>query len=213
MGGQVMQKQMPRGDVQLAPFGRNTRQMPPGFEKVASQSRPGEFSYMDSSSGTKYQTKELAWQNYYQAVLKSEQAQNLLRQQSLAPVGQAAAPQAQSAAEQSAAERLAAELLAPQSLKPAPTMSVQMPMPTATPAARKEEPAYSTNVQPAAAQSYAAPVATSVTPSVAAQAAHSYAAPAATAVATPVSAQPVQTYAAPAAAAASSNCRRLDRAS
>merc|ERR1719217_946656 len=83
--GQIMQKSMPRSDVQIAPFGRNTRQMPPGFQKVASESRPGQFSYQDSSSGQKYQTKELAWQNYYAAILKSEQAQNLLKQQALTP--------------------------------------------------------------------------------------------------------------------------------
>lgn len=81
--GGILQKSMPRSDVQLAVFGRNTRQMPNNFQKVASESRPGQFSYQDSASGQKYQTKELAWQNYYQAILKSEQAQQLLRQQSL----------------------------------------------------------------------------------------------------------------------------------
>merc|ERR1719247_2539971 len=99
---QIMQKSMPRSDVQLAVFGRNTRQMPPGFQKVASQSRPGQHSYEDSSSGQKYQTKELAWQNYYAALLKSEQAQSLLKQSSLRP---SPSPQA------AAAERLAAEKL------------------------------------------------------------------------------------------------------
>jgi len=119
--GQIMQKSMPRSDVQLANFGRNTRQMPPGFQKVASQSRAGEFSYLDSSNGQKYQTKELAWQNYYANILKSEQAQNLLKQQSLlAPPGQ-----------QAAAERLAAEKLKPQGLQPAPTMSVAPSAPVA----------------------------------------------------------------------------------
>jgi len=118
--GQVMQKSMPRSDVQLAIFGRNTRQMPPNFQKVASESRPGQFSYQDSASGHKYQTKELAWQNYYQSILKSEQAQQLLRQQSLTPQPQ---PQAQPAA-QAVAERLAAERLKPAALQPAPTMSL-----------------------------------------------------------------------------------------
>merc|ERR1719421_1529441 len=100
--GQIMQKTMPRSDVQLANFGRNTRQMPPGFQKVASQSRAGEFSYLDSSNGQKYQTKELAWQNYYANILKSEQAQQLLKQQSL---------RATPSPEAAAAERLAAEKL------------------------------------------------------------------------------------------------------
>lgn len=113
--GQIMQKSMPRSDVQIAPFGRNTRQMPPGFQKVSSESRPGQFSYQDSSSGQKYQTKELAWQNYYAAILKSEQAQQLLRQQSL---------RATPSPEASAAERLAAEKLKPPSLQAAPTMSL-----------------------------------------------------------------------------------------
>jgi hypothetical protein len=83
--GQIMQKSMPRSDMQLATFGRNTRQMPPNFQKVASESRPGQFSYQDSASGTKYQTKELAWQNYYLKVLKCEQAQQLLAQQQQQP--------------------------------------------------------------------------------------------------------------------------------
>jgi hypothetical protein len=83
--GQIMQKSMPRSDMQLAPFGRNTRQMPPGFQKVESASRPGEFSYQDTNTMTKYQTKEFAWQCYYQKVLKCEQAQQLLAQQHGAP--------------------------------------------------------------------------------------------------------------------------------
>jgi len=116
--GQIMQKSMPRSDVQLAVFGRNTRQMPPGFQKVGSQSRPGQFSYEDSSSGQKYQTKELAWQNYYAAILKSEQAQNLLKQASL---------RSTPSPEAAAAERIAAEKMKPASLhglQPAPTMSL-----------------------------------------------------------------------------------------
>lgn len=121
--GQIMQKAMPRSDVQIAPFGRNTRQMPPGFQKVASESRPGEFSYQDSASGQKYQTKELAWQNYYAAILQSEQAQQLLRQQSL---------RSTPSPEAVAAERLAAEKLMPASLQPAPTMSL-----TPTPAMKQ----------------------------------------------------------------------------
>lgn len=81
--GQILQKSMPRSDVQLAVFGKNTRMMPPNFQKVASESRPGQFAYQDSASGQKYQTKEFAWQKYYEGILKSEQAQQLLKQQSL----------------------------------------------------------------------------------------------------------------------------------
>merc|ERR1719453_2269848 len=105
--GQIMQKSMPRSDVQIAAFGKNTRQMPPNFTKVASESRPGEFSYKDTTTGTKYQTKELAWENYYNATLKCEQAQQLLQQQSLNPPKPAQA-----------------EKLQPASLKPPPTMSL-----------------------------------------------------------------------------------------
>jgi len=105
--GQILQKSMTRSDVQLAPFGRNTRQMPPGFQKVASESRPGDFSYQDTSTMSKYQTKEFAWQSYYLKVLKCEQAQQLLAQQHGAP------PPSQAS-------------------KPAPTMSLaQQPMPAA----------------------------------------------------------------------------------
>jgi len=88
--GQIMQKTMPKSDVQLAHFGRNTRQMPPGFQKVASESRPGEFSYQDTSTMTKYQTKEFAWQSYYEKVLKCEQAQQLLAQQHGGPAAKQA---------------------------------------------------------------------------------------------------------------------------
>jgi len=72
--GQIMEKTMPRSDSQLATFGRNTRLMPPNFQKVASESRPGQFSYQDAASGAKYQTKELAWQNYYGATLGGQPA-------------------------------------------------------------------------------------------------------------------------------------------
>lgn len=68
---QFLQKTMPRSDVQVAPFGRNTRLMPPDFQKVASESRPGQFSYQDTTTGVKYQTKELAWQNYFIRALKA----------------------------------------------------------------------------------------------------------------------------------------------
>jgi hypothetical protein len=114
--GQIMQKSMPRSDVQLATFGQNTRQMPPKFQKVASESRPGQFSYQDSETGQKYQTKELAWENYYATILKSEQAQQLLRQQSL--TGQ---PPAQTPASQVNVDRLKAAA----ALAPPPTMSLQ----------------------------------------------------------------------------------------
>jgi len=68
---QFLQKTMPRSDVQVAPFGRNTKLMPPDFQKVASESRPGQFSYQDTTTGVKYQTKELAWQNYFIKALKA----------------------------------------------------------------------------------------------------------------------------------------------
>jgi len=116
--GQIMQKSMPRSDVQLATFGRNTRQMPPNFQKVGSESRPGQFSYQDSATGQKYQTKELAWENYYRDILKSEQAQQLLRQQSL--TGQ---PPAQTAPAHVASDRLKVAAFVPpptMSLAPAP---------------------------------------------------------------------------------------------
>jgi hypothetical protein len=77
--GQILQKSMPRTEPQLATFGRNTRLLPPNFQKVTSQSRPGQFSYQDSESGAKYQTNELAWENYYDAILSCEQAMQLLR--------------------------------------------------------------------------------------------------------------------------------------
>jgi len=131
--GQILQKSMPRSDVQLATFGRNTRQMPPGFQKVASESRPGQFSYMDSATGTKYMNKELAWENYYAKILKCEQAQQLLKQQPLKSEAPVAQPTAQASAEladvAACAERLAAALKP--ALQAAPTMALA---PTPAPA-------------------------------------------------------------------------------
>jgi len=125
--GQIMQKSMPRSDVQIAPFGRNTRQMPPGFQKQASESRPGEFSYADPESGQKYQTKELAWQNYYAAILKSEQAQ-LLRQQALTAPSQEATAQRGS---QRAPTMVGGELAQTAAFQPANAATPAQPMPRA----------------------------------------------------------------------------------
>lgn len=77
--GQILQKSMPRSDAHLAFVGRNTRLMPPNFQKVSSESRPGQFSYQDTETGAKYATKELAWENHYIKILQCEQAQDLLK--------------------------------------------------------------------------------------------------------------------------------------
>lgn len=115
---------MPRSDVQLAIFGTNTRQMPNNFQKVASESRPGQFSYQDMASGQKYQTKELAWQNYYQAILKSEQAQQLLRQSSLTAQPQVV-PQPQPQPQPQQAKPVVVQPLPTMALAPAPVVRVE----------------------------------------------------------------------------------------
>jgi len=96
-----------------------------------SESRPGQFSYQDSSSGQKYQTKELAWQNYCASILQSEQAQALLAQ-GLPQPSQQAPPQ------QAAAAQLAADILKPSPLQPTPTMNLAAY--AAMPAAKMDSP-------------------------------------------------------------------------
>mmetsp|Transcript_154516 Transcript_154516/g.296632 ORF Transcript_154516/g.296632 Transcript_154516/m.296632 type:complete len:248 (-) Transcript_154516:71-814(-) len=66
------QKSLYRSDnQQLAPLGTNLiGELPPTFKVKPSQSRPGQSSYADTTTGTKYQTVEQAWQVYFKRLLE-----------------------------------------------------------------------------------------------------------------------------------------------
>merc|ERR1719263_1762991 len=69
---EAKQKSLYRNDSQqLAPLGMNLGgELPPGFCLKPSQSRPGQSVFQDLTTGTKYQTAELAWQTYFQRLLQ-----------------------------------------------------------------------------------------------------------------------------------------------
>jgi hypothetical protein len=64
-------KSLYRNDHQLAPYGTHCGgEKPPGCQVVSSQSRPGQFSYLDSS-GMKYETLEQVWKKYFERAGKN----------------------------------------------------------------------------------------------------------------------------------------------
>mmetsp|Transcript_35800 Transcript_35800/g.82160 ORF Transcript_35800/g.82160 Transcript_35800/m.82160 type:complete len:287 (-) Transcript_35800:86-946(-) len=65
-GAKLLQKSLARNDMQLATFGSHLSALPPCFQSTPSKSRPGDVSYMDAETGAKFQTKDLAWQAYYE---------------------------------------------------------------------------------------------------------------------------------------------------
>mmetsp|Transcript_54590 Transcript_54590/g.130239 ORF Transcript_54590/g.130239 Transcript_54590/m.130239 type:complete len:542 (-) Transcript_54590:95-1720(-) len=65
-GLKLLQKCLSRNDMQLAVFGSNLSDLPPGFQATPSKSRPGDVSYMDTATGAKFQTTELAWRCHYE---------------------------------------------------------------------------------------------------------------------------------------------------
>jgi len=67
--GELLSKMLARSDLQLACFGSNIAELPPGFKAVPSQSRPGECSYLDVAKGIKYQTLELAWRAHIERLI------------------------------------------------------------------------------------------------------------------------------------------------
>lgn len=67
--GELLSKMLARSDMQLACFGSNISELPPGFKAVPSQSRKGEFSYLDVAKGIKYQTLELAWRAHIERLI------------------------------------------------------------------------------------------------------------------------------------------------
>jgi hypothetical protein len=69
---EAKQKSLYRNDAQqLAPLGTHlVEELPPGFCLKPSQSRPGQNVFQDLTTGTKYQTVELAWQTHFQRLLE-----------------------------------------------------------------------------------------------------------------------------------------------
>jgi len=64
---EAKQKNIARGDASLANCGKYTvGQLPPGFHSQASQSRPGSNAYLDTATGMKYSSPEIAWNVHFQ---------------------------------------------------------------------------------------------------------------------------------------------------
>lgn len=67
---QVQQKLAQRGDPELAAFGTHTScAAPPGFERVPSRSRPGQYALLDRATGQKFASEELAWGSFLEQLL------------------------------------------------------------------------------------------------------------------------------------------------
>jgi len=67
--GPLLAKNLARSDLQIAVFGSNLMELPPGFRQVPSQSRPGDVTYLDTASGMKFQGLELAWRHQLEKML------------------------------------------------------------------------------------------------------------------------------------------------
>jgi len=71
-GGEPQMKQIFRSDAYLDVVGaRTTGEVPPGFQTIASRSRPGQLVYLDTTTSKKYSTVELAWQLHFERLLQS----------------------------------------------------------------------------------------------------------------------------------------------
>jgi hypothetical protein len=70
--GEPQMKQIYRTDAYLAVLGAHTEgEIPPGFQLQPSQSRPGQFVYLDTATSKKYSSAELAWKLHFERLLKS----------------------------------------------------------------------------------------------------------------------------------------------
>jgi len=67
----IQHKAVPRNDWRLAPIGTHGHSTPLGFKVVQSQSRPGQLSYVDLSTGLKYGLLEIAWQVHLDRLLQA----------------------------------------------------------------------------------------------------------------------------------------------
>lgn len=69
---ELKQKSLTRNDTNLAVFGSKTEKptpLPAAFNAVPSQSRAGQFSYVDSVTGVRYGNAELAWQVHFERTI------------------------------------------------------------------------------------------------------------------------------------------------
>jgi len=69
--GEVHNEVFSRGDPRLAALGTHERRLPPGFQINPSQSRPGEYSFLDWNTGMKYASPELAWRVHLERLILS----------------------------------------------------------------------------------------------------------------------------------------------
>jgi len=67
--GGLLAKNLVRSDMQLATFGSNTSELPPGVQAVPSQSRPGQMSYLDTAAALKFHSLELAWRHHLERLI------------------------------------------------------------------------------------------------------------------------------------------------
>eukprot|EP00929_Paragymnodinium_shiwhaense_P013524 TRINITY_DN121377_c0_g1_i1.p1 TRINITY_DN121377_c0_g1~~TRINITY_DN121377_c0_g1_i1.p1 ORF type:complete len:493 (+),score=123.99 TRINITY_DN121377_c0_g1_i1:112-1479(+) len=98
----IREKVFPPGHPQLAAFGahfveetkrRGGDALPPGFEAVASQSRPGQVSYLQASKQQKFAHLEMAWKVYLDEQLGKSQKPAAAAAAAGAQAAQAAPPQ------------------------------------------------------------------------------------------------------------------------
>lgn len=77
--GRVCEKSVLREDPRIAPLGSRTGgSLPQGFHAVPSASRPGQLSWLEASTGTRYASAALAWQAFLEdRVLSQGAATNL----------------------------------------------------------------------------------------------------------------------------------------
>lgn len=68
----MQQKAVRCDDWRLAPIGTHKSPTPPGFRAVASQSRPGQQAFLDSVTGCKYGSSELAWRMFLERQLQAD---------------------------------------------------------------------------------------------------------------------------------------------
>jgi len=68
-------KALYRNDHQLAPLGVNTAGvLPPGCQMVPSQSRPGQSAFLDTLTGSKYETAEQVWKIHFERLAQADAA-------------------------------------------------------------------------------------------------------------------------------------------
>lgn len=63
--GCLLQKTLPKNDLQLAVLGSHTTELPPDFRTVSSKSLPGRNAYLNAGTGLKYQCRSQAWAVYF----------------------------------------------------------------------------------------------------------------------------------------------------